>query len=105
MTRFLDANRFPLLLDANRFPLRLKTLWRLFLEELVCRDGDGHFPRFRVNQIGQRENHAIDDAADHGDDRQKEEQAGHTRASGGELTIEIMWDGLTRLPTCSLPCW
>ena len=64
--------------------------WRLFLEESIGGDGDGHFPRFGVNEIRQRENHAIDDSADHGDDRQKAEQAGHQQASGGELTIEIM---------------
>src|SRR4051794_5829454 len=63
------------------------------LEESVGGDGDGHFPRFRVNEIRQRENHAIDDPADHGDDRQKAEQAGHQRASGGELTIEIIGGG------------
>jgi hypothetical protein len=62
----------------------------LFLEESIGGDGDGHFPRFGVNEIRQRENHAIDDSADHGDDRQKAEQAGHQQASGGELTIEIM---------------
>src|ERR1700738_1020605 len=81
--------------------LRSKTLWDLFLEELVCGDGDGHFPRFRINEIRQRENHAIDDPDDHGDDSQEAEQAGHTRASGGELTIEFMWDGQDGLPTCS----
>src|ERR1700682_1682558 len=68
---------------------RIRQPYRLFLEEPVRRDGDGHFPRFRVNEIGQRENHAIDDPAEPRDDRQKAEQAGHQRASGGELTIEI----------------
>src|ERR1700736_3739699 len=81
--------------------LRSKTLSDLFLEELVCGDGDGHFPRFRINEIRQRENHAIDDPDNHGGDSQEAEQAGHTRASGGELTIEFMWDGQDGLPTCS----
>jgi hypothetical protein len=72
---------------------RIRQPWRLSLEELVCRDGDGHFPRFRVNEIRQRENRAIDDPDDHREDRQKAEQAGHVRASGGELTLEIVGDG------------
>src|ERR1700694_5894834 len=38
---------------------------RLFLEEPVGGDGDGHFPRLWVNEIRQRENNAIDDFADH----------------------------------------
>src|SRR5216684_33617 len=66
---------------------------RLFLEEPVRGDGDGHFSRFWVNEIRQRENHAVDDPADHGDDRQKAEQAGHVRASGGVLTVKIIGDG------------
>src|ERR1700704_2073922 len=74
---------------------------RLSLEESVGGDGDGHFPRFGVNEIRQRENHAVDDPADHGDDRQKAEQAGHVRASGGALTVKIIGGGRVQLPTCS----
>src|SRR5258705_3592321 len=74
----------------NRTFERPDRRWGLFLEKPVGGDGDSHFPRLGVNEIRQRENHAIDDSADHGDDRQKAEQAGHQRASGGELTIEIM---------------
>src|ERR1700720_4351237 len=74
---------------------RIGSPWRLFLEELVRGDGDDHFPWFRVDEVRQRENHAIDDPGDHRDDRQKAEQAGHQQASGGKLTIE--WGPTTNM--------
>src|SRR5216684_2622126 len=82
----------------NRTFERPDRRWRLFLEESVGGDGDGHFPRFGVDEIRQRENHAIDDSADHGDDRQKAEQAGHQRASGGKSTIGRRLSARLRLP-------
>src|ERR1700720_324668 len=76
---------------------RIPRPYLLFLEELIRRDGHGHFPRLRVNEISQREDGSVDDADDDGDGRQKAEQAGHQRASGDELTIESSgWARLTR---------
>src|SRR5262249_20668493 len=59
---------------------RIPRSYQSFLEKFIRRDGDGHFPRFGGDEIGQRENHAIDDADDQADDRQKAEQAGHLSA-------------------------
>jgi hypothetical protein len=56
---------------------------------------DGHFSRFRVDEIRQRKNRAVNDPDDYGNDGQKAEQAGHAKASGGELTIEFIGDSLT----------
>ena len=50
---------------------------RLFLEKFVRRDRHRHFPRLRIDEVGQREHHAIDDAGNDGDGRQEAEQAGH----------------------------
>src|SRR3954451_19276814 len=60
----------------------------LSLEKLVRRNRHDHVPRLWVDEISQREDHAVANGADHGHDRQEAEQAGHARASGGELTIE-----------------
>src|SRR5256885_4005994 len=81
---------------ASEILARIRKPLCLSLEELVCRDGDDDFPRFRADEVRQRENHAIEDPADHSEDRQKTEQAGHEQASDGELTIVMVGDtGLT----------
>ncbi len=61
--------------------LFMRLLRAAFLEKFVRLDGDRHVPRLRVDEIGQREDHAIDHADDHRDDRQKAEQAGHDRGT------------------------
>src|SRR6201993_2974414 len=62
---------------ASEVFVRIPHLYRLFLEKLIRRNGDGHFPRLWRDEIRQCEDRAVDDACDDGDGRQEAEQAGH----------------------------
>src|ERR1700760_1029445 len=59
----------------------------LFLEELIRRDGDDHFPRLRIDEIGQREDRPVNHPGDDRHNRQKAEQTGHRGPWASELTI------------------
>src|ERR1700761_5774512 len=71
---------------------RIPGSYRLFLEELIRRDRDDHFPGLRIDEIRQREDHAVNHPGDDRDNSQKAEQTGHRRASEEQINHLFVGD-------------